>query len=137
MELVSWEFRDEGPRRELLRPPCVRRDEGPRRELFTVAVSTIIFLFWSEDLARSCFLFFSTGPPPLLIVSFLSRPVLNRLDLFINRLDFVLSKLGFLPLKNKMCVKLRFQYGTKGDNSTVCMNMKSFYDVNAIKKNNK
>lgn len=95
-KLVKLELREVVPRRELFKLPPVNREEDVRL-LLRAVFSTSSFLSWTEVLVVSCFLFLSTDNPPPLLISLLSSPELNKLDLFLKTLDFVLSKLDFVP----------------------------------------
>lgn len=95
-KLVKLELREVVPRRELFKLPPVNREEDVRL-LLRAVFSTSSFLSWTEVLVVSCFLFLSTNNPPPLLISLLSSPELNKLDLLLKTLDFVLSKLDFVP----------------------------------------
>lgn len=100
-KLVRLEVREEVPRRELFRLPRVNREGDPVRLLLSGVFSTSSFLSWTEVLAVSCFLFLSMDNPPPLLVSLLSSPELNKLDLLLKTLDFVLSMLDFIPVPSR------------------------------------
>lgn len=95
-KLVKLELREVVPRRELFKLPPVNREEDVRL-LLRAVFSTSSFLSWTEVLVVSCFLFLSTDNPPPLLISLLSSPELNKLDLLLKTLDVVLSKLDFVP----------------------------------------
>lgn len=96
-KLVKLELREVVPRRELFKLPPVNREEDVVRLLLRAVFSTSSFLSWTEVLVFSCFLFLSADNPPPLLISLLSSPELNKLDLLLKTLDFVLSKLDFVP----------------------------------------
>lgn len=96
-KLVRLDLREVVPRRELFKLPPVNREEDVVRLLLRAVFSTSSFLSWTEVLLVSCFLFLSVDDPPPLLISLLSSPELNKLDLLLKTLDFVLSKLDFVP----------------------------------------
>lgn len=100
-KLVKLELREVVPRRELFKLPPVNREEDVVRLLLRAVFSTSSFLSWTEVLLVSCFLFLSVDDPPPLLISLLSSPELNKLDLLLKTLDFVFSKLDFIPFIKK------------------------------------